>query len=136
MSLIQSKQIEFPLTGSFIDDGSGKTAISASSIIGLQDFLETTTNISTGSVTASVHLDGDIFLIKSGSNTFFSINENSTTTISSDLFIIKNYTTQEPILTVSQSVVQFATQSFNPTGSTQVGSIWFTSSSFYVGLEN
>jgi len=136
MSLIQSKQIEFPLTGSFIDDGSGKTAISASSIIGLQDFLETTTNISTGSVTASVHLDGDIFLIKSGSNTFFSINEDSTTTISSDLFIIKNHTTQEPILTVSQSVVQFATQSFNPTGSTQVGSIWFTSSSFYVGLEN
>lgn len=135
MALINYKQIEFPLTGSFIDDGSGKTAISASSIVGLQEYIEKTDNISTGSVTASVHQNGDIFLIKSGSNTFFSINENSNTTLYSDLLVIKNYTTQETVLTVTQSIVQFATQSFNPTGNTQAGSIWFTSSSFFVGLE-
>jgi hypothetical protein len=35
MALINSKQLEYPLTGSFIDDGSGLTAISASSIVGL-----------------------------------------------------------------------------------------------------
>jgi hypothetical protein len=136
MALITSKQLEYPLTGSFIDNGSGLTAISASSIIGLQEYIDRVDNISTGSVTASVHLNGDIFLIKSGSNTFFSINENSNTTISSDLFIIKNYTTQEPVLVVSQSIVQFVTQSSTPTGTTTAGSIWFTSSSLYVGLEN
>lgn len=135
MALINSKQIEFPLTGSFIDDGSGNTFISASSIVGLQDYLENVDNISTGSVEVSVNINDNIFLIKSGSNTFFTINENSNTTIYSDLFVIKNYTTQEPVLIVSQSVVQFATQSLNPTGNTNAGSIWFTSSSFYVGLE-
>ena len=64
MALITSKQLEFPLTGSFIDDGSGNTAISASSIVGLENYLENVINISTGSVTARVHLNGDIFLIK------------------------------------------------------------------------
>ena len=134
MALIQSKQIQYPLTGSFIDDGSGDTAISASSIVGLLDFVKPS-RISSGSVSASVNINDDIFIIKSGSNTFFTINENSNTNISSNLFIIKNYTTGDSVLTVSQSVVQFATQSFNPTGSTQAGSIWFTSSSMYIGLE-
>jgi hypothetical protein len=130
MALINSKQIEFPLTGSFIDDGSGNTSISASSIIGLQ-----LNQITSGSVTASVNIGPDIFLIKSGSNTFFNINTDSSTTLYSDLFIIKNYNTQEPVLIVSQSIVQFVTQSLDPIGNTNAGSIWFTSSSFYVGLE-
>jgi hypothetical protein len=135
MALINSKQIEYPLTGSFIDDGTGITAISASSIVGLQEYIENSNNISTGSVTASVHLNDDIFLIKSGSNTFVSINENSNTTINSNLFIIRNFDSGENILTVSQSIIQFITQSLDPTGNTDAGSIWFTSSSFYVGLE-
>jgi hypothetical protein len=130
MALINSKQIEYPLTGSFIDDGSGKTSISASSIIGLN-----LSQISTGSVTASVGIGPDIFLIKSGSNTFFNIENNSNTTINSNLFIIKNFNTQQPILTVSESIIQFVTQSFDPEGTIEAGSIWFTSSSFYVGLE-
>lgn len=134
MALIKSAQLEFPLTGSFIDDGSGLTAISASSIVGLIDFVDLS-QIASGSVTASVNLTGDIFLIKSGSNTFFTINQNSNTTINSNLFIIKNFSTGNNVLSVSQSVVQFATQSLDPSGTTQAGTIWFTSSSFYVGLE-
>lgn len=134
MALINSKQLEYPLTGSFIDDGSGLTAISASSIVGLSNFANVS-RIATGSVTASVSLNGDIFLIKSGSNNFFIINENSNTTLSSNLFIIKNFSTGNNVLSVSQSVVQFATQSINPTGSTPAGTIWFTSSSLYIGLE-
>ncbi len=134
MALINSKQLEYPLTGSFIDDGSGLTAISASSIVGLIDFVDLS-QIATGSVSASVNLTGDIFLIKSGSNTFFTINENSNTTINSNLFIIKNFSTGNNVLSVSQSVVQFATQSIDPSGITQAGTIWFTSSSLYVGLE-
>ena len=134
MALINSKQLEYPLTGSFIDDGSGLTAISASSIVGLIDFVDLS-QIATGSVSASVNLTGDIFLIKSGSNTFFTINQNSNTTINSNLFIIKNFSTGNNVLSVSQSVVQFATQSAIPSGTTQPGTIWFTSSSLYVGLE-
>jgi len=134
MALINSKQLEYPLTGSFIDDGSGLTAISASSIVGLIDFVDLS-QIATGSVSASVNLTGDIFLIKSGSNTFFTINQNSNTTINSNLFIIKNFSTGNNVLSVSQSVVQFATQSLDPSGVTQPGTIWFTSSSLYVGLE-
>ena len=92
--------------------------------------------ITTGSIFASVDVDiNNLFLIKSGSSTYFNIASNSNTTVYSDLFIIKNFTTQQPVLTISQSVVQFATQSFNPSGTTDAGSIWFTSSSMYIGLE-
>ena len=93
--------------------------------------------ISTGSIFASVDVDiNNLFLIKSGSTIYFNISSSSNTTLYSDLFIIKNFTTQQPVLTISQSVVQFATQSFNPSGTTDAGSIWFTSSSMYIGLEN
>jgi len=46
-----------------------------------------------------------------------------------------NAATASTQLLITESVVRFATQSFNPTGSIEAGSIWFTSSSFYVGLE-
>jgi hypothetical protein len=128
MALVTSKQIKFPLSGSFEGDGSGLTNISASSIVGLS-------RITSGSITASVGNNGDIFLITSGSNVFQKIEQDSTNTIYSNLFIIKNFDTELPILTVSQSIVQFATQSFNPTGNTNAGSIWFTSSSLFIGLE-
>ena len=65
---------------------------------------------------------------------FFSSSSQDTTFIN-DLFLIKDRTTQQPVLTVTQSIVQFATQSSIPTGTTNAGSIWFTSSSLYVGLE-
>jgi hypothetical protein len=93
--------------------------------------------IATGSITASIDVDiNNLFLIKSGSAQYLNISSSSNTTLYSNLFIVKNFTTQQPVLTVSQSVVQFATQSFNPTGITTAGSIWFTSSSMYIGLEN
>ncbi len=130
MALINSRQIEYPLTGSFVDDGSGKTSISASSIIGLNLF-----QITTGSIAAKVDIGPNIFLIKSGSNVFFNIEDNSNTTIYSNLFVIKNYITQQPVLTISESIVQIATHSIEPSGDTISGNILFTSSSFYVSLE-
>jgi hypothetical protein len=135
MALVNSKQLRKPIsgsfTGSFAGDGSGLVNISASNVVGLSLF-----QIATGSVSASVSIGStNLFLIKSGSNTHFSIDQNSNTTLNSNLFIIKNFTTQQPVLTVSQSVVQFATQSSIPTGITSAGSIWFTSSSMYIGLE-
>jgi hypothetical protein len=51
-----------------------------------------------------------------------------------NIFLIKNASTN--ILTVSQSgVVIFATQSNELSGLAPVGGIYFTSSSFFVGLE-
>ena len=76
-----------------------------------------------------------IFLIQSSSQTFVEISGSSNTNFYSDFFIIKNFTTKQPVFTVSQSIVQFATQSVIPTGTTQAGSIWFTSASMYVGLD-
>ena len=52
-----------------------------------------------------------------------------------DIFLIKNFNNQ-PILTVSQSgVIVVATQSIDPTGTAPNGAIYFTSASFFVGLD-
>jgi hypothetical protein len=119
-------------SGSFFGDGAGVTNISASSVVGLSLF-----SIATGSITASVNVTpSNLFLIKSGSTEYLNISSSSNTTLYSNLFIVKNFTTQQPVLTVSQSIVQIATQSFDPSGTTNAGSIWFTSSSMYIGLEN
>jgi hypothetical protein len=92
--------------------------------------------IATGSVTASVNVNpANLFLIKSGSTQYFNISSSGNTDLYSNLFIVRNFTTQQPVLIVSQSIVQIQTQSFLPTNPTSAGSIYFTSSSFYVGLE-
>ena len=52
-----------------------------------------------------------------------------------DIFIIKNFNEQN-VLTVSQSgVVVLATQSIELTDPAPVGAIYFTSTSFFIGLE-
>jgi len=96
-----------------------------------------TNQIATGSITASVDISpNNLFLIKSGSNVYFNISSSSNITLSSNLFIIKNFTTQQPVLTVSQSgIVTLATQSIDPTGTAPNGAIYFTSSSLFIGLD-
>lgn len=92
--------------------------------------------ISTGSVTASVNNSAaSIFLIQSASVPFLNIAANSGTTVYSDLFIIKGFTSQQPVLTVSESIVNIATHSIAPTGNTEAGNIYFTSTAMYIGLE-
>jgi hypothetical protein len=121
-------------TGSFLGNltGTASYATTASHALNLQN----SNQITTGSITAIVNINSDnLFLIKSGSVQYFNISSSSNTTINSNLFIIRNFITQQPVLTVSQSIVQFATQSYEPTGSIENGSIWFTSTNFYVGLD-
>jgi hypothetical protein len=92
--------------------------------------------ISTGSVTASVGVDPtSIFLIQSASLPFLNITSNSDTTVYSDLFMIKGFTSQQPVLTVSESIVNIATHSIDPSGTTAAGNIYFTSGAMYIGLE-
>ena len=127
------------LIGSVIMSGSmgltGNASVTGSFFVNGYQF--SPNQIATGSITASVSNDPtNLFLIKSGSTQYLNISSSSNTTLYSNLFIVKNFTTQQPVLTVSQSIVQIATQSFNPSGTTDAGSIWFTSSSMYIGLEN
>ena len=96
------------------------------------------TFMATGSVTASVDVTGDIFIIRSASYNPFTVSGTGLTTISgssANLFLIKNASNQ-PVLTVSQSgVVILATSSVELTGTAPNGSIYFTSNSLFVGLD-
>ena len=81
------------------------------------------------------------FALNSGGNTFpFSgsaVITGSLEIISNvnNIFLIKNFSNQ-PVLTVSQSgVIVIATQSVDLTGSAPNGGMYFTSGSFFVGLD-
>ena len=130
MALVRGSQItgsvasaSYALTASFALNGGG----------GGSGF-----SITSGSVTASVNLTNSIFLIQSGTFTPFSVSNLGSTVISgsaTDLFLIKNINNQN-ILRVSQSgIVVFATQSAIQSETAPNGGIYFTSSSFYVGLD-
>ena len=127
MALIRSSQIQYPLSGSFSGsfngDGSGLTNLSIDSF-----------QIKSGSVSASVNPIGDLFLVKSASAEFLKITSNATT-MTNDVFIIKNNIGESTFI-ISESIAYFTTQSTELTGSTIAGGMYFTSSSFYVGLEN
>lgn len=93
--------------------------------------------IGSGSVTASADVGYDgIFLVRSGSYVLFEMSGSGETTLNSNLFIVKNFSTQQSVLTVSESVVNMATQSVDPLSPTdKAGSFWFTSTDLYVSLE-
>ena len=96
------------------------------------------TFMATGSVTASVDVTGDIFIIRSASYNPFTVSNTGLTTISgsaTNLFLIKNASNQA-VLTVSQSgVVILATSSIELTNTAPNGAIYFTSNSLFVGLD-
>lgn len=79
-----------------------------------------------------------IFLISSGSAPIFSVDTQGQTTISSstsDIFLIKN-AVGTSVLAVSQSgIIVLSTQSTELTGPAPNGGIYFTSGSFFVGLD-
>ena len=122
-----SYSITGSFTGSFTGDGSGLTGIGAGS------------RISFASVTASVEDAQDIFLISSASIELFKLSSSGAVTIqnnAADVFLIKNLNSDN-ILTVSQSgVITIATSSVELTGVAPNGGIYFTSTSFFVGLDS
>lgn len=129
MALFRGEQI----SGSV---ASASYALTASYVVGLGN--TSGFQIASGSVSASVGIGSELFLIKSGSSTLFTISNQGSTTISSsaqNIFLLKGIGDTN-ILRVSQSgVVVFATQSTIITDPAPVGGIYFTSSSFFVGLE-
>tara|TARA_R110000822_G_scaffold137378_1_gene274845 strand:+ start:313 stop:744 length:432 start_codon:yes stop_codon:yes gene_type:complete len=122
-----SLQVTGTVSGSFIGDGSGLTGIGAGS------------RISFASVTASVEDSQDIFLISSASIELFKLSSSGAVTLqnnATDVFLIKNLN-NDNILAVSQSgVITIATSSVELTGAAPNGGIYFTSSSFFVGLSD
>lgn len=93
-----------------------------------------TYEIVTGSIAARVNVDtASLFLIKSASTDYFNIASDSTVTSYSNLFIIKNFTTQQPVFTVNDEIIFVATHSVAPTA--QYGGFWFTSASLYIGVD-
>jgi len=143
MALIQSSQIQYPLSGSFSGSfygslfGTSSYAVTASYAATASYLLNppAINLIYTGSVTASVDVTNNIFLVKSGSVNFLTI-ASGTTTLQNDIFLIKNLAGQTTF-TVSQSIVYLPTQSAPlSNASALAGGMYFTSSSFYVGLEN
>jgi hypothetical protein len=158
MARLGTRQTDFSqgliITGSFIVSGSstfiGNQVISGSlivpsgsaftgSLFGTASYAldyPLPFQIVSGSITASVSDNpSSLFLIKSGSTTYLNVSSSGNAELYSNLFIIKNFSNQQPVLTISQSIVQFATQSSNPAGTAPNGGIWFTSASMYVGLD-
>jgi streptogramin lyase len=132
MALIRAEQI----TGSVASSLYAVTAsytLSASYVVGA-----VTDRIADGAVEAVVDNASTIFLVKSGSFNALTISNTGATEISgsaSNLFLIRNGIGSS-IFTVSQSgVVIFATQSSELIGNAPVGGMYFTSNSFFVGLE-
>jgi len=132
MALIRGEQISGSIASASYAV-SASYASTASYVAGL-----TTDRITSNTVEAIVSSSGNIFLIKSGSSTFHQINQAGSTTLTSDantVFLIRNFA-GNPILTVSQSgMIVLATQSVQLTNPAPNGGIYFTSNSFFVGLD-
>lgn len=116
------------ITGSFSGDGSGIFNLPSS----------TPYQIITGSIFSKVNVGPNSFIIQSGSSTFLTITNDGKTTIqgdNNDIFLIKN-TLGQDVLAVSQSgIISLSTQSIELTSPAINGGIYFTSNSFYVGLD-
>jgi|TARA_R110000796_G_C14338271_1_gene410002 hypothetical protein len=137
MALIKPEQlrsgsytISGSFSGSFQGDGSGITGIGAGFPF-----------VGDAQITGSLDINGtggDIFLVKSSSFEVLSVEESGIVTITNDaptMFLIRD-TSFAPIVAVSQSgVVIFSTQSTELTDPAPNGAIYFTSASFYVGLD-
>jgi hypothetical protein len=117
-------------TGSFIGDGSGLTGIPTSKWTGSID----------GSISrnSDVYVTGSFSVTNQAGTSLFLINAQGDTSIKStavDIFLVKNQNDVN-ILTVSQSgIIVIATQSIELTSSAPNGGIYFTSNSFFVGLD-
>jgi len=134
MALIKPEQLRsgsYSITGSFSGSFFGN-------LQGTALYAKSAEQISLLNITASVATGSNVFLITSGSSELFLIDNKGSVTISSDaenVFLIKNVI-NSPILTVSQSgVLILATQSVELNGPAPNGGIYFTSSSFFVGLD-
>lgn len=141
MAQFYNKQLHFPLSGSFtgsfsgsfFGDGQGITNISASSIVGYKEAIAVAT------VTASVSTTSTMFLIKSGSYSAFSISNQGSTTLnvtgSVPYFFLITTGSRNVFKVNDQGVTETKVFAANETPTPQYGGMYFTSQSFFVGLD-
>jgi hypothetical protein len=135
--------ISASFTGSFAGGGAGLTDVTASFIgggIAGSITLWNSANSLTSSVmyqsSSNITADVNSFFLIKNSTTSLNVSNGVQVTSSAAVPLQINNATSQSLLQVSQSgVITLATQSVALTGSTIAGSIYFTSSSFYVGLE-
>ena len=142
MAQLYNKQLHFPLSGSFtgsfsgsfFGDGAGITNVSASSIVGLDLF-----RIYTGSIQAKVDISSNLFLISSGSYNVLTVSNQGSTTLnitgSVPHFFLITSGSRNIFKVNNQGVTETKVFAANETPSAQYGGMYFTSQSFYVGLD-
>jgi len=117
-------------TGSFIGNGSGLTGLPTSKWTGSAD----------GSISrnSDVYVTGSFGVTNQANTSLFLINAQGAATVKStaaNIFLVQNQNSVN-ILTVSQSgVIVVATQSVELNSPAPNGAIYFTSNSFFVGLD-
>ena len=114
-----------------LSDGSTNAASASANLI----FTGSNFLVTGSTIFNAIQGETNIVTVKSGSVNYLTINTASFFDIYSNLFNVRNQTTQQPVLTVSGSIVQIATHSIDPTGTAPNGGIYFTSTSFYIGLD-
>ena len=114
-----------------LSDGTPNAATASANLIytGSNFFVTGSTVFTAGSASANV------LTVKSSSVLFVNVDTGSKVDIYSSLFNIRRLSNQQPVLTVSESIVQFTTQSSNPVGVAPAGGFWFTNTDLYLGLD-
>lgn len=123
-----------------INVADGKLFLRRSGSVGdsISTFTSTFNSITTGSIEASVNVGSNLFLIKSASTNFVTVNNTGAVTLQNDSStpLSINNTTNRSVFYVSQSgMMVLATSSINLTTAAPNGGIYFTSSSLFVGLD-
>ena len=133
--LVSGSLVANNITGSLYGNASTSTTASyALTASYIQNY--GSTKIVAGNIEASVDTNpNNLFAIKSGSSSYFNVSSNANMTINSNIFTVNNYDTNTSVLIISQSIAKFATQSSPPNGIAEVGSIWFTATDMYIGLD-
>lgn len=130
MSLTRNKQLQFPLSGSFTGSlfGTASFAVTASHVTNTGSFFIIGGNSNSSDLSLGTLDNYDLFLIVSGSRRVKISNSGTIVEITNQ--------TQQPLMSIKDTgTVIFLTQSAEPTGSANYGALYFTTSSFYVGLE-
>ena len=94
--------------------------------------------IVTGSIEAAVNINSNLFLIKSASTNFLTVNSTGALTLQNDSsvpFLIKNLNNQSVFYVSQSGMIVLATSSIELSTPAPNGGIYFTSSSFFVGLD-
>jgi hypothetical protein len=134
MSLLNNKQLRYPLSGSFTGSFSGSLfgtasyAVTASHVTNTSSFFLVGGNSNSSNVSLGTLDNYSLFLIVSGSTRVQISNTGSVVTFTNQA--------QQKLMTIKDTgVINILTQSAEPIGTPNLGDIYITTGSLYIGLE-